>query len=170
MTTISLPPAPQNLGNTPSRRIPLGIVSNGGNSPFRGATVKRSHDQLEAHDQFPWDLKPPAKRHATETERSFRPNSPKRQVIQHAEARVFNQKSNNGCPTAFERQLLAAKEHKSQQRIERQEKGSQPSAKGIRQWQEHYKRAFPLFVFYFEGIPEDIRIRCSKYARSLGAV
>ena len=40
----------------------------------------------------------------------------------------------------------------------------------IRQWQKHYRRVFPQFVFYFESIPDDIRSRFAKQITSLGAV
>ena len=168
MATVSLSPAQQRLGNTP-RRVPLSIVSNAPNSPFRGQTSKRTRDQVEAQEEFPWNVQPHAKRQALEGEHVERRTSPRKSILKAAEARVFNKKS-NAPPTPFERQLLAARDLKAQQKVERQDKTNQSTLKGIKQWQEHYRRAFPMFVFYFEGIPEDVRIKCSKYARNLGAV
>ena len=76
----------------------------------------------------------------------------------------------NTQPNAFERRLLAAKEGKSVPKVERQEKASQMQLDDVRQWQKHYKKLFPSFVFYFESLPEDVRANCSKYVKSLGAV
>lgn len=41
---------------------------------------------------------------------------------------------------------------------------------GIKQWQKHYRRAFPGFVFYFDNVQDDIHRRCSAQVRSLGGV
>lgn len=171
MATISLSPAQHQARNTPNRRVPLGINHNAVNSPLQGpAASKRSRDQIEAQEEFPWNSQPHAKRPALEAHFQTRRTSPRKQVLQHAEARVFTKKSGNIEPTNFERQLLAARDNRPQQRMERQEKSTNQNLRSIKQWQEHYKRAFPQFVFYFEGLSEDGRIRCSKYARSLGAV
>lgn len=170
MATISLSPAQHALGITANRRIPLGEVPNAANSPYRGAPPKRSHDQLGAQEEFPWDLQPHPKRQATEADRLIRRTSPRRQGSTIVESRVFGKRTTNSQPTAFERQLLAAKHDPSHQRVERPKKSTQQTIEGVKQWQEHYKRAFPKFVFYFENIPEDVRIKCSKYARNLGAV
>ena len=153
-----------------SRRVPLGNVPNAANSPFRG-TAKRSRDQIDAHEDFPWDLQPNAKRQAFYLEKTPTRASQRRHGLSSDEGRVLNNKRPVGNPpTPFERQLLAVKEEKPQQRVEKQERNTQQAVKGIKQWQEHYKRAFPSFVFYFENIGEEVRIKCSKYARSLGAV
>ncbi len=170
MAAVSLSPAQHKLGSMASRRVPLGDVPNGANSPFRTAT-KRSRDQVDAQGEFPWDLQPSAKRQAYELERPPPRVSPRKHGLPSAEGRVFNIKRPSGTPpTPFERQLLALKDDKPRQRVERQEKSTQQAVKGIKQWQEHYKRAFPSFVFYFENIGEETRIKCAKYARSLGAV
>ncbi len=153
------------------RRVPLGNVPNGANSPFRTAT-KRSRDQVDTQGDFPWDLQPSVKRQAYELEKPPSRVSPRKHGLPSAEGRVFNIKKPSGTPpTTFERQLLALKEgSKPQQRVERQERSTEQAVKGIKQWQEHYRRAFPSFVFYFENIGEETRIKCVKYARSLGAV
>ena len=170
MAAVSLSPAQHKLGSMASRRIPLGNVPNAANSPFRGAP-KRSRDQVDAQADFPWNLQPNAKRQALDLEKPLKRTSPRRHGLPSAEGRVFNNKRPIGTPpTAFERQLLAVKEERPQQRVERQERNTQQTVKGIKQWQEHYKRAFPSFVFYFENIGEEVRIKCSKYARNLGAV
>lgn len=40
----------------------------------------------------------------------------------------------------------------------------------VRQWQRHYRKAFPEFVFYFESVPHDVRLKCLKQLDALGAV
>lgn len=185
MAEVSLSPAPHKLGNTSSRRVPLGNVPNAANSPLRSvaaATSKRSRDQLDAQEDSAYDLQPRAKRQALEDGRAYLRPSPRKQAIQSAEGRVFNKRPLNAQPTPFEKRLIAsAKENKGiqkleqkieqrvQQRVERQGKASHEALEDIRQWQRHYKRSFPTFVFYFESLPEEVRVKCSKWIRSLGA-
>lgn len=82
---------------------------------------------------------------------------------------MFGKRPANSQASAFERKLLAAKERPPSYKVERQEKAAAASLNGIRQWQKHYRRVFPYFVFYFESIPEDIRVKYSKFVRVLGA-
>ena len=186
MAEVSLSPAPHKPGNMSNRRVPLGNVPNAANSPFRSvaaATSKRSRNQVEAQEDFPYDLQPRAKRQALEDGRTYSRTSPRKQALQSAERRIFSKRTVNAQPTPFERKLLAsAKENKVtqrveekieqrvQQRVERQGKASHEALEDIRQWQRHYKRSFPTFVFYFESLPEEVRMKCSKWIRSLGAV
>ena len=186
MTEISLSSAPHKLGNMTSRRVPLGDVPNAANSPFRSvaaATSKRSRDQIDAQEDLAYVSQPRAKRQALEDGRTNLRTSPRKQALQSVESRVFNKQLLNAQPTPFERKLLAsAKEHKGvqrieqkieqrvQQRVERQGKASHEALEDIRQWQRHYKKSFPTFVFYFESLPEEVRVKCSKWVRSLGAV
>ena len=186
MAEISLSPAPHKLGKMSSNRVPLGNVPNAANSPFRSvfaATSKRSREQVEAQGDLHYDFQPRAKRQALEDGRPNLRTSPRKQAIQSAEGRIFNRRPVNALLTPFEKKLLAsAKENKTtqrveqkieqraQQRVERQGKASHEALEDIRQWQRHYKRSFPTFVFYFESLPEEIRVKCSKWIRSLGAV
>lgn len=186
MAEVSLSPAAHKLGTMSSRRVPLGNVPNAANSPFRSvaaATSKRSREQVEAQEDLPCDLQPRAKRQALEDGRTNLRTSPRKQTLQSAEGRIFNRRPLNAQPTPFERKLLAsAKENKVtqrveqkieqrvQQKVERQGKASHEALEDIRQWQRHYKRSFPTFVFYFESLPEEVRMKCSKWIRSLGAV
>lgn len=70
--------------------------------------------------------------------------------------------------TSLEQKLIAAREKKHQAEME--EKAINESIENVRQWQKHYRKVFPNFVFYFESIPEDVRGKCSKHIMSLGAV
>ena len=169
-----------------SRRIPLGDVPNATNSPYRSvaaAVSKRSREQLEAQDDLAHESQPRAKRQVLEDGRTYLRVSPRKHTLPSAEARIFSKRSINIQPTSFEKKLLASArenrtisrveekvEQRVQQRVERQGKASHEALEDIRQWQRHYKRSFPTFVFYFESLPEEIRVKCSKWIRSLGAV
>ncbi len=173
MATVALSPAPHRSRDMTKRRVPLADVPNAANSPLRGlgpSTTKRSRDLVEAREDLFYEEQPPAKRKAFRLERTPLRRSPRKQINALAEDRVFGKRSANTQPTAFERRLLAAKEPKVSQRIERQERDPQETLEGIRQWQKHYRKAFPQFVFYFEGIAEDVRVKWYKYVRNLGAV
>lgn len=186
MAEVSLSPVLHKLGNMSSKRVPLGNVPNAANSPFRSvaaAISKRSRDQVEAQEDLLYDIQPRAKRQVLEDGRTNLWTSPRKQTLQSAEARIFNKRPVNAQPTLFEKKLLASAkenklsqrieqkiEQKVQQRVERQGKASHEALEDIRQWQRHYKRSFPNFVFYFESLPEEIRVKCSKWIRSLGAV
>ena len=172
MAAVSLSPAPHNFAAMTSRRVPLGDIPNAANSPFRAvaaAASKRTRGQVEAQEDFSYDLQPRAKRQLLDDGR-FIQKSPKRQDLQTAEDRVFDRRPTNSQPTAFQKKLLAAREEKSRQRVEKQEKAVHVQMDEVRQWQKHYKKLFPSFVFYFESLPEDTRASCSKHIRSLGAV
>lgn len=156
-----------------NRRVPLGDVPNAVNSPFRAvaaAASKRSRAQLEAQEDISYDHQPGAKRQAVEDVRLIQRSTHQKQALQSLEGRIFNRRPTNAQPTAFERKLLAAREDVSKQRVDRKDKVSNEQRGDIRQWQKHYKKLFPSFVFYFESVPEDVRIYCSKYIKLLGAV
>jgi len=174
MAAVSLSPGPHKLGSMSNCRVPLGNVPNAANSPFRAvaaAVSKRSRDQTDAQEDFLYDLQPRVKRQALDLDQSTLRTPTKKQGLQSAEDRVFNNKRPvNTQPTSFERKLLAAGAPKTQPKTRKQEKDPQETLEGIRQWQKHYKKEFPRFVFYFEGISEDVRVKYSRYVRNLGAV
>jgi regulatory subunit for Cdc7p protein kinase len=156
-----------------SRRVPLGNVPNAANSPYRAvaaAASKRSRDLIDQQEDLSYDFQPRAKRQALESGRGNVRTPPRKRLSQFAEGRVFNRRQANVPPTAFERKLLAAREVRSPQRVEKQDKPSTESLDTVRQWQKYYKKSFPSFVFYFESVPEDVRQRCSKWIRQFGAV
>ncbi len=51
-----------------------------------------------------------------------------------------------------------------------EDKASNERLENVRQWQKHYRKAFPNFVFYFESLPHEVRVRCLKQVNALGAV
>ena len=50
------------------------------------------------------------------------------------------------------------------------EKHAVDSIETLLQWQSHYRKAFPDFVFYFESVPDDTRRQCLKDIHAFGAV
>ena len=153
------------------RRAPLSSIPNAANSPFRAvaaAASKRSRLDAGLQEDPYYDRQPPAKRQALELKSPNLRTPPQKQAPNSGEDRLFNKKTQNRKPTAFERKLLAAKEGQQLEKAERQEKAT--GEEGIRSWQKHYRRLFPGFVFYFESLPDDVRLRCSRQIRALGAV
>lgn len=55
-------------------------------------------------------------------------------------------------------------------RVTRQDRPSAETLDNIRQWQRHYRKAFPQFVFYFDSIPQDVRGKLARQVIALGAV
>lgn len=166
-----------------SRRAPLASVPNAVNSPFRNSQPlagKRTRAQLgeNVHGQ------PPAKKQLLEADNGNGENvDPLRRtgatVISHDKLdEPFSTKRNSTAPpTAFERKLASVREKKpATQPQQPQQRANQPhAAKGdnlesVRQWQRHYRRQFPQFVFYFDNIPDDVRLKAIRQVRSLGAV
>ena len=173
MALVSIPPSPHTLGIMSNRRIPLANVPNVANSPFRAvaaAASKRSRSQNTTQEDLAYGEPPPAKKQIIEAGESTLRTPPRRQIPQNGEGRMFNRRPANSQITAFERRLLAVKERQAQQKPAKQEKGANEDLETIRQWQEHYRRVFPRLVIYFESVPDDVRVRCSKQVVALGAV
>lgn len=170
MATLAISPIPHKFNTMTSKRVPLGDVPNAANSPARQiAPYKRSREQVEAQENFHIDYQPRAKRQALDANQLRLRVSPANRLHRLKDDRPTSRPPPTIYPTAFERRLLAAKEAGTQQRVQRPER-QQEDLEGVRKWQQHYKKAFPAFVFYFESIPEDVRIRYSKIVRNLGAV
>ena len=179
MAAVAISPAQYQLGIMSNRRAPLASIPNAVNSPFRepAAATKRPRPHLDQED-LAYDQEPPTKRTALANSRPFPRTPPQRQSFQQAEARVFGKRPGNVQPTAFERRLLEAKERKAQevrdkgqeQRVERPSRIATETLEGIRQWQKHYRKVFPTFVFYFESVSDETRARHAKFIRAFGAV
>lgn len=179
MAVVAVSPAQYQLGIMSNRRAPLASVPNAVNSPYRAPTAaatKRSRQQLDQEDVL-YEQQPPVKRAAVSNGRLALRTPPQKQSLQQVEARVFGKRSGNTQPTAFERRLLEAKEKKAvdlqerenEQRIQRT-RNALDGCEGIRQWQKHYRKVFPTFVFYFESVPDETRARHAKFIRAFGAV
>ncbi|KZF21106.1 hypothetical protein L228DRAFT_284177 [Xylona heveae TC161] len=175
MAAVSVPPSPQALPSTmSSRRVPLANVPNAANSPYRAvaaaAASKRSRSQSSVQRELPYGQAPPAKKLMYELNPSNSLEASKQQQLaQSAEGRVFTKRSTNSQPTAFERRLVAARDKAVQLKTAKNEKIVNENLETIRQWQKHYRKVFPHFTFFFESIPEDIRVKCSKQIKALGA-
>ncbi|KAI9835626.1 MAG: hypothetical protein M1837_003699 [Sclerophora amabilis] len=161
-----------------SRRVPLSNVPNAtNNSPYRAvaaaaAASKRARPHANVQREVPYGQPPPLKKQMLDLGQARPRTPPREQPVESAEGRVFTKKTTTAQMTAFDRKLLAVKDkqqHHHQQRLTRTDKTSQENLETIRQWQKHYRKVFPHFVFYFESIPEDVRVRCSKQVTSLGA-
>lgn len=160
-----------------SRRAPLSNIPNGVNSPCRTAAVastavskrSRSHSTVQQHDTR-YGEPPPAKKQMLSRDYPEPRTPPSRQQrhIQIADGPAFPRRTGNTQITSLERKLLAARE--KQHKAAMEEKAISESLETVRQWQKHYRKLFPTFVFYLESIPEEIRVRCSKQITLLGAV
>ncbi|KAJ9667375.1 Cdc7p-Dbf4p kinase complex regulatory subunit [Coniosporium apollinis] len=134
-----------------NRRVPLANLPNATNSPFRAVNAKR---KSHASDQR--DLaygQPPQKRQMVE--------------VDDEEARRNNllKRNANNPPTALQKKFEAARESKPAQT----QKPTSENLETIRQWQRHYRKAFPQFVFYFESISDDARVKILRQVLALGA-
>ncbi|MCJ1312297.1 hypothetical protein MMC25_005971 [Agyrium rufum] len=161
-----------------TRRIPLSNNPNAANSPLHGqGTTKRPRSESvlgieNIHGQ------PPAKKQALTFEEATL-QTPSKKARLDADGRVFNATINNVKKpatatrlTSFDKKLLAAaqKEKEVQAKpITKAEQVQEQSLENVRTWQRHYRKAFPEFVFFFDSIPEGIRIQASRNAGVLGA-
>lgn len=174
MAAVSLSPLPSNLSTMSSRRGPLSNNPNAANSPYRAVAAaavvskqKRSYATIQREEAY--GQPPPAKKQMLESQQALR--TPPRQKLTQpsAEGRVLTRKPNSLQQSSFERKCVAVRE-KPQQTITKAEKTSNESLESIRQWQRHQRKIFPSFVFYFESVPEDLRIKYAKHVIALGAV
>jgi regulatory subunit for Cdc7p protein kinase len=172
MAAVSLSPVPHSLSAMSGRRAPLASNPNAVNSPYRAvasaAAAKQKRSHAVAHREDSYAGQPPAKKQMLDSQSRTPPRQHPSQVS--AEGRVFTRKSN--APTAFERSCVAASQKSTQQAAAK--KIDKPTDKegldSIRQWQRHIRRSFPGFVFYFESVSEDFRLKCTKQVTALGAV
>ena len=161
-----------------SRRAPLATVPNAVNSPFRSVAAvsgKRTRAQAGEPREVIYG-QPPAKKQAIESiERDDENVDPRRRhgVTVAASEKLeepFGKRINH-APTAFEKKLASVREKKPtpQPRTDRSQKQHADNLESIRQWQKHYRRQFPLFVFYFDNISDDIRAKSMRQIYALGA-
>lgn len=171
-----------------SGRLPLATNQNAINSPFRGlapVSGKRTRAQAETTKETIMS-QPPSKRqiinvdhHHHDRDENLAPRTLTRQSIsvRDADNKLFMKRSGNTPMTAFEKRLVAAKEGRGstphQQTVENNSpdasKKPSDSLDNIRQWQRHYRKAFPTFTFYFESVPDEARQKYSRLVQSLGA-
>ena len=172
MAAISISPLPHTLSTMSSKRVPLTSNPNAVNSPYRAVAAaaskqKRSYATIQREEAY--GQPPPAKKQMLENYQTIR-TPPRQQINQNSvEGRVFTRKSNASQQSAFERKLVAVRE-KPQQTVTKADKTAEENLDTIRQWQKHYRKIFRTFVFYFESISEEVRIKYTKQVVALGAV
>ncbi|KAF2210810.1 hypothetical protein CERZMDRAFT_44532 [Cercospora zeae-maydis SCOH1-5] len=149
-----------------ARRVPLASVPHAANSPAFGAK-RKLHDATL----------PQAKRPNTAANNENLDPRRKNGVTVVAVDKLDEAfRASHRPPTAFEKKLTAVREkrktpqHTQQLRHEsRTQRQHADNVESIRQWQKHYRRQFPQFVFYFDNVPEDIRHKAVREITSLGA-
>jgi len=154
-------------------RAPLANISNAANSPHHSLVQSTKRPRAQANQQQQ-ENEPPQKRQMVDKETAATglgtPPSKKIPPVS-AEGRVFEKGSATTQPNAFQRKLVAARERGQPVRVTKSVDGpSAQTVENIRQWQKHYRKAFPSFSFYFDSVPEDVRARFARQITSLGAV
>lgn len=175
MAAVFVPPSPQTAFAMSTRRPPLASVPNATNSPHRASNTASKRPRTGSQLDLAYGQPPPKKQVVDHQDEAVTRSPTKSRTTipsQTAEAKVFSRRSNNSQPTAFEKKLVAArdKERQTQSKGSRYEKASAETLDTIRQWQKHYRKAFPGFVFYFDSVPADVRSRCVREVLALGAV
>ncbi|KAL7267660.1 Cdc7p-Dbf4p kinase complex regulatory subunit [Rhizina undulata] len=178
MAQVSIPPSPAAM----SRRAPLSNLPNAVNSHYQSltATVKRSHPPSVAaqRDAAAYDNPPATKKQIFE---AAPPPPAARTPVRsrHVDADPKPAKKGNGRARAAAPPAHATAQQQQVQRKASASNSTKPVAAvndaphqnidTVRQWQRHYRKVFPSYVFYFENIPDDIAYNCKKLIVSLGA-
>lgn len=156
-------------------RRPLSNIPNGANSPCRLAAAppaasKRSRSQSSVQREMIYGQVPPAKKQMISKNHATQQTPSRQRAPLDFDGGVFARRTSNARTTAFNRRLIAAREKSAQVKQVQDEKALNENLENVRQWQKHYRKAFPQFVFYFENVAEDVRLKCSKQILNLGAV
>ena len=175
---------PHDAVSMASRRAPLSTMPNAVNSPFRttqSVAGKRTRAQLGENVYG----QPPAKKQLLDANgeggENVDPLKKTATVISNEklDEPFLSKRTNTAPPTAFERKLASVREKKPAQqpqqpqqlqRADRSQTLKGDNLENVRQWQRHYRRQFPQFVFYFDSVPDDVRQKAIRQVRSLGAV
>ncbi|KAF2739702.1 hypothetical protein EJ04DRAFT_519354 [Polyplosphaeria fusca] len=139
-----------------NRRVPLSHIQNATNSPLRANAAGGKRQRSHASEQR--DLtygQPPQKKQMVEPE--------------DAEARRSGLGRRSGAPNAFQKKLEAIREVKPATKQSEKPQGNS-NIETIRQWQRHYRKMFPSFVFYFDdSMSPEVRSRMTRQAQTLGS-
>jgi len=162
MAAIYVPPSPSLLSNMTSRRVPLANNPNAANSPLRAtaapAATKRARSHATDQRELAYGQPPAAKKQIIAVE------------DEDARRNALLRKAGYNPPSTLRQKLEAAKAVKSPEKVEKVQRSTTQNLESIRQWQRHYRKVFPQFVFYFESVPEDVKAKFSRQVQSLGAV
>ncbi|KAF2706125.1 hypothetical protein K504DRAFT_386449 [Pleomassaria siparia CBS 279.74] len=140
-----------------NRRVPLSNLQNATNSPLRPTAVAGKRQRSHASEQRDIHYGQPP---------------PKKQIVEvdDAEGRRYGLGRRSAAPTPLQKKLEAAREGKAvSKQTDKSQRGVNENLETIRQWQKHYRKMFPSFVFYFESIPDETRSRVSKQLQNLGS-
>ncbi len=141
-----------------TRRVPLGTLQNATNSPLRAPAVGGKRQRSHASEQR--DLgygQPPSKKQIIE--------------VDDAEARRHGLVRRSGAqPTALTRKFEAARENKVPAKQVEKVQRAPNDLETIRQWQRHYRKLFPQFVFYFDSVSSSQKDKLMSRAQILGSV
>ncbi len=194
MAAVTIPPSSHHLVDMSVRRPPLSSIPNAANSPrLRGVdgvsaalpavTTKRPLAQSNAQQDTAVSAQfPPAKRTMLNRDHLYTTSLSRQQnnSTQDADARIFTRRTRNSQMTNLGRKLFGAREAHENVGHDSHHVVMKPSAEeeavtnerleNVRQWQKHYRKAFPEYVFYFDSVPYEIRYKCSKQIEALGAV
>ncbi|RVX73534.1 hypothetical protein B0A52_02422 [Exophiala mesophila] len=161
---------------TSSRRIPLASLANATNSPHRPLTNSGSKRPRSIANVSHQENEPPQKRLAMDkTNKDTHTATPRRQTnSQHPtmpEARVFERGNGESASNAFQRKLVAARDgpNPGMKVTKTLDPVHASKEESIRTWQKHYRKIFPTFSFYFDGLSDDARTRFVRQISSLGA-
>ncbi|KAJ4295385.1 Cdc7p-Dbf4p kinase complex regulatory subunit [Kalmusia sp. IMI 367209] len=142
-----------------NRRVPLANLHNATNSPMRATAIGGKRQRSHASEQRDLSYgQPPSKKLIVEAD--------------DTDARRSGLVRRSGAPpTALTKKLEAAREHKTIPRSTRPARAPEvnQNIETIRNWQRHYRKLFPQFVFWFESVPDDIKSRISRQAQILGS-
>ncbi|KAI1002552.1 hypothetical protein K3495_g5649 [Podosphaera aphanis] len=154
-----------------NRRAPLSNNTNAVNSPFRTVTLsaivskqKRSYANVQREEAY--GQPPPAKKQMLESHQLHR--APCKQVVPSTSLDPHASRENGTQEVSIDRKLLAARDSNPHNLV-KLDRNTTEELKSIRQWQKHYQRIFPTFVFYFENVPADVQMRYTSAVMSLGA-
>lgn len=173
---VFVPPSPHDpfskMANS-ARRMPLASLSNATNSPHRLLTNSGSKRPRSIANLSQQENEPPQKRLAVDkSAKEAAPATPRRMHQTQPtmpEARVFERGHGDSGPNAFQRKLVAVRDKSAGLRVTKNVEN--PSKEdSIRAWQKHYRKLFPTFSFYFDGVSEDARARFLRQITNLGAV
>lgn len=158
MAAVAVPPSPQVSAIMTTRRVPLGNLQNATNSPLRAAAIGGKRQRSHASEQR--DI-------------TYGQPPPKKQVVEvdDAESRRHGLVRRSGSqPTAFTRRLEAARENKAPAKQMDKVQRASNDLETIRQWQRHYRKLFPQFIFYFDNVSTPQKDKLMSRAQILGSV
>ncbi|KAK7508906.1 Dfp1/Him1, central region-domain-containing protein [Phyllosticta citriasiana] len=144
-----------------SRRMPLANVPNGTNSPYRppaAAATKRNRSYASEQRDLTYAQQPPTKKLIVEDT-----------DVENRRHVLLQKTRQSQISASQKKQDITRDSRLSSRPVEKSARPAHDNLETVRQWQKHYRKAFPHFVFYFESIPEDARTKATKQLLALGA-